>query len=535
MKNFGVMLDMSRNAVMKPSEIKKYVTLLKSFGYNMVQLYTEDTYEVENEPYFGYMRGRYTTEELKDIVNYCNSIGMEIIPCIQTLAHLNQIFRWQEYSTINDTADILLIEDDRTYELIENMFKSLRKSFTSEYVHIGMDEAHMLGLGKYLDKHGYQNRFEALSKHLKKVIEIAKKYGFKPIMWSDMFFRLANNGEYYPAEPSVSQEVVDITPKDVGLVYWDYYHIDKETYDKMFDAHKMFKNEVWFAGGAWTWTGFAPGNAFTLETMIPAMQSAKEHGIENIILTLWGDDGKECSFYSVLPSLFAIRKIYDGETDMDRIKTEFAEITGENYDEMSALDCPNYVGENVRCMGNVSKHMLFSDPFLGFLDSTVKDDVSGEFVHNKDLLLTYAKNSKSFSYLFEAEAALCDVMAIKYDLGVRTREAYARNDKKLLKEVIKNYQLAIEKIEVFHGKFSTLWHKENKPHGFDVQDIRIGGLVQRLKSCKKRLENYLEGTLKEIPELDEELLDYFGGNIDENRKLTPCLNNWKINSSVNVI
>lgn len=107
-------------------------------------------------------------------------------------------------------------------------------------------------------------------------------------MWSDMFFRLANNGEYYPIEPSVSQEVIDITPKDVGLIYWDYFHVDKETYDKMFNAHQLFKNEVWFAGGAWTWMGFTPGNAFTLESMIPAMQSAKEHGIENIILTLWG-------------------------------------------------------------------------------------------------------------------------------------------------------------------------------------------------------------------------------------------------------
>lgn len=535
MNKFGVMLDMSRNAVMKPSEIKNFVTILKSFGYNTVQLYTEDTYEIENEPYFGYMRGRYTVEELKDVVSYCNSIGVEVIPCIQTLAHLNQIFRWQEYAKINDTADILLTEEERTYELIENMFQSLRKSFTSEYVHIGMDEAHMLGLGKYLDQHGYQNRFEVLSKHLKKVIEIARKFGFKPIMWSDMFFRLANNGEYYPSEPSVSQEVIDVTPKDVGLVYWDYYHVDKESYDKMFDAHQLFENEVWFAGGAWTWTGFTSGNVFTLETMIPAMQSAKEHGIENILLTMWGDDGKECSFYSVLPSLFAIRKIYDGETDMDKIKTEFAELTGENYDEMTALDSPNYVGENARCMGNVSKHMLFSDPFLGFLDSTVKDGVREQFTRHKDLLLTYAKNSRSYAYLFESAAALCDVLSIKYDLGVRTRAAYASNDEKLLKRLIEDYRLTIEKTEVFYDKFSALWYKENKPHGFDVQDLRLGGLLQRLKSCKKRLEDYLAGTIKEIPELEEELLDYFGGNIEENRKLTPCLNNWKINVSVNVV
>ena len=66
-KYFGVMLDMSRNAVMKPEELKKFARIIRSFGYNMIELYTEDTYEVEGEPYFGYMRGRYTKAELKAI------------------------------------------------------------------------------------------------------------------------------------------------------------------------------------------------------------------------------------------------------------------------------------------------------------------------------------------------------------------------------------------------------------------------------------------------------------------------------------
>ena len=43
-KRFGVMLDMSRNAVMRPDELKKYMKTLADLGYNMVQLYTEDTY-----------------------------------------------------------------------------------------------------------------------------------------------------------------------------------------------------------------------------------------------------------------------------------------------------------------------------------------------------------------------------------------------------------------------------------------------------------------------------------------------------------
>ena len=69
-KRFGVMLDMSRNAVMRPSEVKNFARIIKSFGYNMIQLYTEDTYEVDGEPYFGYLRGRYSKQEIRDIVEY---------------------------------------------------------------------------------------------------------------------------------------------------------------------------------------------------------------------------------------------------------------------------------------------------------------------------------------------------------------------------------------------------------------------------------------------------------------------------------
>ena len=70
MKNFdtfGVMIDMSRNAVMSIDGLKRFLPLLKKMGYNCVMLYTEDTYEVDGEHYFGYMRGRYLKAEMKEI------------------------------------------------------------------------------------------------------------------------------------------------------------------------------------------------------------------------------------------------------------------------------------------------------------------------------------------------------------------------------------------------------------------------------------------------------------------------------------
>ena len=167
-RRLGTMLDCSRNAVMNVDSLKKWIDITADLGYNMLMLYTEDTYEVEDNPYFGYMRGRYSEEELKEVDAYAQSKGMELIPCIQTLAHLNAIVRWPAYRDSVDTADILLAGDEKVYELIDKMFATISRCFTSRVINIGMDEAHMIGRGKYYDLHGDSDRSQILINHLKK-------------------------------------------------------------------------------------------------------------------------------------------------------------------------------------------------------------------------------------------------------------------------------------------------------------------------------------------------------------------------------
>ncbi len=525
------MLDMSRNAVMHPDEVKSFAKLLRSFGYNMIQLYTEDTYEVDNEPYFGYMRGRYTKEELADIVSYCESIGVEVIPCIQTLAHLNQIFRNADYGKIRDTADILLVGEERTYQLIENMFKTLRSVFKTDYIHIGMDEAHMLGLGKYLDKNGYRNRFDILSEHLTRVVDIAKKYGFTPIMWSDMFFRLANHGEYYTLEDTVNDAIVAKCPEGVELVFWDYYHDDIRYYDNMIAQHKKFGRDVWFAGGAWCWNGFAPFNRWSINSMSVAMRSCAANGIENVFFTMWGDNGKECSFYALLPALYTFRKIYDGITDENEIKRLFKEETGEDFDAMMSLDLPNRVSPDDLTLSNVSKVMLYNDPLIGVFDSAVDPAAAEKYKAHAKTLYGFAESSK-YAYIFEAEAALCELLSVKYDLGMRARKAYAEKDREALKEIAGDVERAISLLDIFHKKFKTLWMKENKAFGFEVQELRIGGLRLRLCSAKEAIEAYANGDTDTIEEFDTELLDYMRPGT---RGKMPRLNVWSTIASPSVI
>ena len=503
----GVMIDMSRNAVMSLDGLKRFLPLLKKMGYNCVMLYTEDTYEVDGEPYFGYMRGRYTKEEMKQIDAFAQSLGITVIPCMQTLAHLNAIFRWNVYP--RDTDDILLTDDPRTYELIDHMMATLSECFASRKIHVGMDEAHMLGRGKHLDIHGYEKTGDIMKRHLSKVVEIAEKYGYEVMVWSDMFFRPWNKDKYYIPKCEVPREIVESLPSSVIPVYWDYYKTTEQEYSDMIENHRQISDKTWFAGASWSWHGMIPFNRFTVQSMIPALNACKKHGIRNIFLTMWGDDGAECSHFSQLPSLLYVAEYAKGNFGEEKIKAKFRRLTGIDFDAYMEIDCPNDVVPYEGRPRNPSKYMLYSDYFNDFLDYTVKPGAGQNYEQFARKLHATAKTSRRYGYVFDTAAKLCDVMAIKYELGLRTRRAYEAGDKEELARLAKNeYVQVAKRIDIFARAFEKQWFADNKPHGFDIQDHRIGALLRRTDACRRRILDYTSGKIDRIEELEEALLPF---------------------------
>ena len=525
---FGTMIDCSRNAVMKVESLKKWIDIIADLGYNTLLLYTEDTYEVEGNPYFGYLRGRYSAEELKEIDDYANSKGLECIPCIQTLAHLNAITRWNDYEPIIDTADILLVGDDRTYDLIDKMFASLSRTFRSKVINIGMDEAHMICRGKYYDLHGDCNRTEILIEHIKKVAELGKKYGLKLCMWSDMFYRLAA-GDYYNYNlKTVGDGIKEAIPDNVELIYWDYYSTDKKRYNGMIKSHQKIKDGTWFAGGLWSWIGFAPHNGYSMESTKVALQCCRENGVKDVFLTMWGDNGSECSKFSLLPSLFYAAEVAKGNTKKSDIKKKFQEKFGISFDRFMLLDL--LTGDE---RSNPEKYMLYNDLFMGIYDPLINESIEDGYAALTRKLGLLKKN-EDWGYLFKSSQALCDVLSIKAGLGKRTRAAYDSKDKNALKELIKDYGKLIKKLEIFYNAYREQWYKENKGNGFDVQDIRLGGLIMRVKHCKLMLQDYVDGKLSKIDELEERLLPY-DGKIEDTQTDTYLFNLWQNISTVNIL
>jgi len=510
MKNydtFGVMIDMSRNAVMSMDGLRRFLPLLSKMGYNCVMLYTEDTYEVDEEPYFGYMRGRYSKAEMKEIDAFATSLGMTVIPCIQTLAHLNGIFRWGKFP--RDCNDILLTDDERTYELIDHMFATLSECFHSRKIHIGMDEADMLGRGAHLNRHGYESVNDIMKRHLERICQIAQKYDYELMVWSDMYFRPWNGGKYVIPKCQMPTEIIEALPKSVTPVYWDYYQNEEKTYSDMIENHKQLSDKTWFAGGSWSWYGMIPYNRFTLESMIPALDACKKHKIRNVFMTMWGDDGAECSHFSQLPSLFYLAEYAKGNRDEAKIKAKFKRMIGIDFDEFMNIDCPNDVVPYKGRPRNPSKYMLYSDYFNDFLDNTVVEGAGEKYLTFAAELHATAKKSRKYGYVFDSAAKLCDVLAIKYELGLRTRKAYEAGDKAELERLAKEEYVKVAKlIDVYGRAFEKQWFMDNKPHGFDVQDHRIGALLRRTDACRRRILDYVNGKIDKIDELEEALLPF---------------------------
>ena len=78
LRELGVMIDCSRNAVVKLPALKDFIKICADFGYDYVGLYTEDTFEVDGEPYFGYQRGRYTQAEIKEAEGILKAHGLRL-------------------------------------------------------------------------------------------------------------------------------------------------------------------------------------------------------------------------------------------------------------------------------------------------------------------------------------------------------------------------------------------------------------------------------------------------------------------------
>lgn len=494
----GMMLDMSRGGVMTVEAVKRMIDVHTALGLNMMMLYTEDTYTVPEAPYLGYLRGRYTEEELRELDDYAAASGVELIPCVQTLAHLEQFLQWDINQKIKDNDSVLMIDEPKTYEWIRTALTVLRRCFRTDRIHIGMDEAHGVGLGEYYQKHGPVDRFALLTRHLNRVVDICKELNFKPIMWSDMFYRLGSKmNDYYDTDAVVPPSVIDEIP-DVALCYWDYYHTDETFYTGMLEGHRQMGKEVVFAGGIWTWSGLLPHVRKTNATAYPALRACLKSGINTVLATAWGDDGCETDYRLALNQLpIYSEHVWLGEkctkAEVEHMGEALTGMSQACYDAMGAF----YADEEDHRPG---KGLFYCDPLYPLTEGLWNLNGYRDGLETGLKTLECHLDDPRCEYAWLAMRIALD----KLDWVNILRPTYMRGDKTAM------LALATEKLPALRELYDRMmfvwreqWESGRKRNGWETICARLGAVIARLDDVQRILIRWAEGKIERVEELEE--------------------------------
>ena len=498
----GAMYDLSRNGVLNMAYTKQFIAKLALLGMNTYLMYMEDVYELEGEPYFGYMRGRYSTGELREIDDFAYSLGIEVIPCVQTLAHMNQFLRHANISAkYKDIDDILEVGNPDVCDLVERIIRTLKNTFRTNRIHVGMDEAYNVGRGRYLDKNGYQTRKQVLVRHLEFLDELSKKYDVDMMMWDDMFYNYAD------------ADLHDARPERMGIVFWNYYDEVQSWYEEKLAKRMVDDPNVVFAGGAWRWGSDVPCHRKTVVTTDCALKACLKMNVRNVFTTLWGDDGSEAPAETgMLGTVMFAEYNYQPEYNSAAFEQKLAFITGLTYEEWMLQDKINAFEEDSDKTNTFSKYAMYSDPLCGMFDEELR--LAGE---QYDLTAHYATLAEKFEalcarggamqYINEFYATICRVLELKWNLGNRLIDAYKAGDKAELLNICDNVIVPlIERTEAMREVRITVWNKENKIEGYEVIDQRVGTLTARLRTTDRIVREYINGAINAIDCLASERL-----------------------------
>ena len=504
----GLMLDLSRNAVAHIDMLKQFIREMAFMGHSWFMLYMEDVYEVEGAPYFGALRGRYSIKDLQEVDRYAQIFGIQLIPCIQTLAHMEQYFMWEavEYK-YKDIDNIFNVGNAEVQALLTRMIASLRKAFSTDIIHIGMDEAYNLGRGRYLDENGFKNRGDIMQEHLAFMKTLCKTYGFKPIIWDDMLFGCYSNNK---------EDTEPIIPNQIGLMYWDYYSCISKHYRDHLQACRTLTKKTMFAGGAWRWMGYIPHHKKTLETTLAAIEACRKERIKEIIVTTWGDDGSEAPLYTCMFGLVLYAYL---DCHIKYQEEEFAQYlklyTGMGLDEWMRQGEPDLfegtTGNNYDI--TPSKYLLYQDPlgskFLHYI-RTLTTDMDAVYKKLEQAFTEDAANTDNplQHSIAEFYAMMMKTLYYKWRLPLDIWEAYKKADKKALQALIENKIKPLKTVLAETAKARRrVWTEECRGFGSEVLDHRFGAMLMRLEVTQEVLADYIQGKIKQIDELEEERLD----------------------------
>ena len=214
----GLLLDCCRHFFSK-DVVKKYIKLLSYYKMNVLHWHlTEDQgwrIEINKYPYLtskaawrtdsdgNTYGGFYSKKDIKEIVDFAESLHVTIIPEIELPGHSQAAIsayphlscQQKQVSVANDWGvfkEIYCAGNDSTFTFLEDVLLEVMELFPSEYIHIGGDEAPKYRWEKCskcqnrITSEGLKDEHELQSYFIQRVENFLNSHGRKLIGWDEI-------------------------------------------------------------------------------------------------------------------------------------------------------------------------------------------------------------------------------------------------------------------------------------------------------------------------------------------------------------
>ncbi len=254
----GLQLDTARNFV-PVEELKKVLEQMSLVKMNTLQWKLTDDQawrlEVVRAPKLTELSSNgsfYTRDQVKEVVAYAKTRGIEVIPQIDMPGHvLGLLHAYPQYSCYNDKvelpnvgglyAPILCAGFEGTYDLIDRLMEEITTLFPSEYFHVGggvavhRDWETCPVCQTKMEKEELPGTTELAGYFLSRVSDILKKYEKKAIYYNDGL-----EAVNAPMDGAVQYRTLNFT--DTMLDYADEGH--PYVYSDSFELHLDYPHSM---------------------------------------------------------------------------------------------------------------------------------------------------------------------------------------------------------------------------------------------------------------------------------------------------
>ncbi len=504
----GIHDDISRGPVPTLDYMKKQIRIIASYKLNLFALYIEHTFDYQKHPLIGPKEGALTADEIKELVEYAKKYHVAILPEQQTFGHLHHVLKNEKYSDIAETphGHVLAPVNEKSYELIKDLYAELVPLFPGALFHIGGDETWELGRGqtkRHADEVGLGRVY---LEHLKRVAEMMKPYNKRLMFWGDIAMK-------YP-------ELLNILPKDVIAVAWSYG--PSQQFDNMLKPYKDAGLDLFVSPGANNWNMIFPNLDVAFINVKNFVRDGQKYGALGMLNTTWDDDG-EALFGMTWPAVVfgAAAAWQQGETAIESFKAKYDWAFYRNTDAAfrDAIQNLSRAHSLLReaGVGAASDDAFWLDPFSENGASYIKKALPAahelRLAAERALELLYKNRAKArmnqdtLDYLIFAAERL-DLLGMKIqfvsEMSKYYWEAYLNmSDRALVNRNLNEISSVNARLEDLRDAttrlrehYRELWLKENRPYWLGNVLVRYDNLASlfqsKIQDVKSARQQYRE-------------------------------------------